>query len=77
MILLNEIDFDECLKDSPAYRYVSFSISTAIVHSLSLRYQLRQATYNIDMLEDRLEQVAFPFASSRASSPPSLDVQIV
>ncbi|CAF0882214.1 unnamed protein product [Adineta steineri] len=38
---MNEIDFEECLKDSPTYRN-----------------QLRQATNHIDMLEDRLEQMA-------------------
>ena len=40
MIVMNEIDFEECLKDSPTYRY-----------------QLRQATNHIELLEDRLEQV--------------------
>lgn len=39
--MMNEIDFEECLKDSPTYRN-----------------QLRQATTNIDMLEDRLEQMS-------------------
>ena len=56
---MNEIDFEECLKDSPAYRYVlSFSRSLFEKRiSFPPRNQLRQATNHIDMLEDRLEQV--------------------
>ncbi len=65
---MNEIDFEECLKDSPAYRYVLFSfpfrrgennreIEDCIFLLLYHRNQLRQATNHIDMLEDRLEQV--------------------
>ena len=71
MIIMNEIDFEECLKDSPAYRYVHqseerpfLSLSLSLVLSMTLsflpRNQLRQATVHIDMLEDRLEQVCFP-----------------
>lgn len=62
---MNEIDFDECLKDSPTYRYVFKSIINRIMKYktifllLYLRSQLRQATHNIDLIEDRLEQVDF------------------
>ncbi len=60
MIIMNEINFEECLKDSPAYRYVlSLSASEEILSHIFLRSQLRQATNHIDMLEDRLEQVKF------------------
>jgi hypothetical protein len=58
---MNEIDFEECLKDSPAYRYVLFfflSWEEYLICYISLhRNQLRQATNHIDMLEERLEQV--------------------
>jgi hypothetical protein len=62
MIIMNGIDFEECLKDSPTYRYVLFFFSSERKDQryLSLLYhrnQLRQATNHIDMLEDRLEQV--------------------
>ena len=106
LIMMNEIDFEECLKDSPSYRYVprshlllplrhvlekkntyvyissscslslppsflflsrflcfsDFSLGPPGIGYSSMQFlfdrnQLRQATTNIDMLEDRLEQV--------------------
>lgn len=35
MIIMNEIDFEECLKDSPAYRYVHRSMKEHMISSFS------------------------------------------
>ena len=53
------IDFEECLKDSPAYRYVirRICLSVSFVLNIFYRNQLRQAFNHIETLEDRLEQM--------------------
>lgn len=104
MIITNEIDFEECLKDSPVYRYVFFlsfflrdrqilEISDSLFLRLVVcshitptvckmpsflnRSQLRQATNNIDMLEDRLEQVTLHLYRNRIGFSFIADVQVV
>ena len=54
---MNPIDFDECLKDSPAYRLVKKFLMMMLEKKFLSRHQLRQATGQIDLIEDRLEQM--------------------